>query len=184
MAATRLDRRRAAETCAEQCSTHRRSRAGLRQKFRRALGTGRARLNRKLFPHPRAHAQIQIHMHTEPEKPKTVRAEPQSSTLTVIVSCETMGQKALKFFICARLYFRIRNPGHAVTLNARLNHRRRPQDLSCARVQPHFGDQAGLSPCSGSFRLQSEKTREDRFMFRLKNRASLPFLRSGRSAPI
>ena len=50
------------------CSlTHARNKfRGLRRRFRRALGTGRARLNKKLFPYPRAHSQIQTDVQTEP----------------------------------------------------------------------------------------------------------------------
>ena len=50
---------RAVETCADKS-------AALRRRFRRALGTGRARLNQKLFPYPRAHSQIQTDVQTEP----------------------------------------------------------------------------------------------------------------------
>ncbi len=51
------------------------------------------------------------------------------------------------------------------------------QTFVCARVRPHFGDQAGLALCSGSFRPQSERARGDRSIYRLKNRAALPFQR-------
>ena len=55
------------------------------------------------------------------------------------------------------------------------------QTFVCARVRPHFGDQAGSALCSGSFRLQSERARGDRSIYRLKNRAAFP---SQRSVPI
>ena len=47
------------------------------------------------------------------------------------------------------------------------------QTFVCARVRPYFGDQAGLALWSGSFRLQSERARGDRSIYRLKNRAAL-----------
>ncbi len=59
MAATRLDRRRTVEPMRRQV-------CGLRQRFRRALGTGRADGKRKLLPRPRAHIQIHTRMQTEP----------------------------------------------------------------------------------------------------------------------
>ena len=54
-----------------------------------------------------------------------------------------------------------RPPVRCQLSNARLNLCRRPQDLSCARVQPHFGDQAGLAPCSGSSVRNLQKAREE-----------------------
>ena len=54
-----------------------------------------------------------------------------------------------------------RPPALCPSSNARLNFCRRPQNLFCARVQPHFGDQAGLAPCSGSSCPQSAKAREE-----------------------
>ena len=56
------------------------------------------------------------------------------------------------------------------------------QTFVCARVRPHFGGQAGLALCSGSFRPQSERVRGDRSIYRLKNRAAFPSQRK-RSHP-
>ncbi len=75
--------------------------------------------------------------------------------------------------------------------HARLNLRRKAsttasvrRTLSCARVRLHAGDRAGLTSCSGSFTLQSARTRGNRLIHKLQKRASFPSLRSGRSAPI
>ncbi len=51
----------------------------------------------------------------------------------------------------------IRNPENATTPNARLNLRRKPQNLFCARVQLHVEDRASLTLCSGSSGLNLYK---------------------------
>jgi len=71
----RADSARAAGMVRRQCLPHRRSRASLRQHFRRALGTGRADGMLILFPCLRAHIQIQTDVQTEPCAQKPVRVK-------------------------------------------------------------------------------------------------------------
>ena len=86
----------------------------------------------------------------------------------------------LNLSMCARMQFRFSLSKRASCAQCAPEMPAEPAELVLRMFQLYVGDQAGLSPCSGSFRLQSETTREDRSMFRLKNRASPE---SQRSAP-
>ena len=61
---------------------------------------------------------------------------------------------------------------HAPPANARLKHRRRPQNLFCAWVQPHAGDRARLAPCFGSLCLNQQKRARMGKRFSIRRRAS------------
>ena len=71
------------------------------------------------------------------------------------------------FHVKHRVFLRTLSP-----FNARLNYRRKAAELVLRMFQLHVVDQAGLSLCSGSFRLQSETTREDLPILRQNVRAS------------
>ena len=85
--------------------------------------------------------------------------------------------------------FRSGHPNARPVPNARLNLRRRPQDLSCACFSCTTGDQARLAPCSGSscpnhhkcagrvnrFRYKTARSDTDSFSikYNLKSRTAL-----------
>ena len=95
-----------------------------------------------------------------------------------IVSRETLPPNSMFFLIRTRTDKRIRNPENATTPNARLNLRRRPQNLFCARVQLHVEDRAGLPSLSGSSGLNLHKSAKRVNRFSIQARASLPSQRS------
>ena len=65
--------------CTEQCSTHRRSRAGLRRHFRRALGVGRVSVCQKPFVPPRADIEAIISVNSKTLLPNSSLLTPNSS---------------------------------------------------------------------------------------------------------
>ena len=73
------------------------------------------------------------------------------------VSRETLPPNPLPFLIRARTDNQIRNPENATTPNARLNLRRRPQNLFCACFSCTNTDRAKLPPCSGSSGLNQKE---------------------------
>ncbi len=135
----------------------RRQVCGLRQRFRRALGTRRADGKLKLFLCPRAHAQIQTDVQTERRDRKTVWAEHRVGVRRPNVSRETIGKKD-----CSTL-----SP-----LYARLNHRRKAAGfiLRMFRLSEHRP--RGVDAMFRSSRLNlSKSAKEGETVFDTETRA-------------
>ena len=101
-----------------------------------------------------------------------------------IVSRETKPKKPLYFFTRARMNKQIPPHKHATTPNARLNLCRKAAGFILRMFRLHGRGPRGVDFMFRLVRFESESARGDRVIHRLNGRASLPFLRSGRSAPI